>query len=1139
MATTRLRTQTWQVRAVVAVLAALALVAAVLVPAAGAGPGGGAAGPDPSSAAGSGGSDRTYQVTLVTGDVVTWQALGDGQGVATVAAGPDRAFQTIEVGDDYYVIPVDVAPLVGTALDRELFNIPGLVEQGYHDAATDGIPVVVTGAGLPGERATNTAPDWAGAVTVERRLDSVGGFAGTVDHEDADRLGEELATAAREVADGGMGAAAARQLGTIWLDRKVEVQLDESVPQTGAPEAWAAGYDGTGTTIAILDTGIDETHPDIGDKVVASANFSGTDSVADHHGHGTHVAATAAGTGDASGGLRKGVAPGADLVNVKVLDDNGFGSVSGIIAGMEWAAEQDVDVISMSLGGGPTDGTDPMSQAVNAITEEHGVLFVIAAGNSGPFEQSVEAPGVADAALTVGAVDKQSALATFSGRGPRVGDFAIKPDITAPGVSIVAARAAGTSMGTPVDDLYTAANGTSMATPHVAGAAAILLQQHPDWDPATVKGALVGTAEPAAELTVYEQGGGELDVAAASTTDVVATPGTLNLGYHQYPHDDTDPVTETLTYTNHGDAEVTLDIAVQVADEEGNPAADGMVTVEPTTLTLAPGASGEVAVTVDVGVGAESLYSGTVVASVGGEPVTTTPTGFYKEGEMYQLTVEGVARDGRPARGTVDVVDVTDTTAYLESASFVDGTATLRLPPGTYSVMGVINTLTPDDLFYVGQTMMGDPEIEITGDTTLTWDAREAAEITVDTGDDAQMVGHTMGYHRAGSELGSYTHSWVGGTWPFSAGATDAAGSGFFEFYTKYEMHDAGASRFYDLVFPEPDAIPGELDYVVDRADLVTLETDYHSDAPDHEYGWTRASWRPYEFFAVNILRYLPVPTEQTELVTADDTRYMQTVYAQTPFTGSLNEAITTYEPGDHREVSWFASPSTPTLFEPTASSAGTLPVREGDVLRLYVTEWGDAYAHEQQHTGHLDTSVDTAQFRLYQDGALVTEAPRAYAEFPVAAGDSRIRLELDVAREADWWTTSVRTSTAWELDSSTTAEATPLPLLQVEYDLGLGLDNSRPHPSSAGGPATVGIEVRHPRGVTGAEIEGARVWVSYDDGGSWRERPVRETSDGSFEVVLDRRPGGTHASLRVHAWDADGNTVEQDVIRAFALGQR
>ena len=161
-----------------------------------------------------------------------------------------------------------------------------------------------------------------------------------------------------------------------------------------------------------------------------------------------------------------------------MLDDGGSGYDSSIIAGMEWAAHSGAKVVSMSLGGDPTDGTDPMSQAVNDLTAETGALFVVAAGNAGA-ARTVGSPGAAASALTVGAVDRDDNLAEFSSRGPRLGDNGLKPEITAPGVGIVAARAAGTTMGTPVDDAYTTASGTSMATPHVAGAAAILAQEHP------------------------------------------------------------------------------------------------------------------------------------------------------------------------------------------------------------------------------------------------------------------------------------------------------------------------------------------------------------------------------------------------------------------------------------------------------------------------------------------------------------------------------------------------------------------------------------------------------------------------------------------------------------------------------------
>ena len=143
---------------------------------------------------------------------------------------------------------------------------------------------------------------------------------------------------------------------------------------------------------------------------------------------------------------------------------------------MEWAAAQGADVVNMSLGAAfPSNGTAPMDQAVNALTRGSGTLFVVAAGNSGPSGSSVGSPGSADEALTVGAVDSADQIAEFSSRGPRIGDFAVKPDVTAPGVDIVAPLAAGAALGNDgqvVDGRYLKLSGTSRATPHVAGAAA-------------------------------------------------------------------------------------------------------------------------------------------------------------------------------------------------------------------------------------------------------------------------------------------------------------------------------------------------------------------------------------------------------------------------------------------------------------------------------------------------------------------------------------------------------------------------------------------------------------------------------------------------------------------------------------------
>ena len=193
----------------------------------------------------------------------------------------------------------------------------------------------------------------------------------------------------------------------------------------------------------------------------------------------------------------------------------------------------DADVVNLSLGGEASDGTDPLSRAIDELSASTDTLFVVAAGNSGG-PSTITSPGAAKAALTVGAVDDADAVAWFSSRGPRLGDAGVKPDVAAPGVSITAARAAGTSLGLPVDDYYTDLEGTSMATPHVAGIAAILKDQHPDWDGERIKAVIAGSTVPVANATAFEVGTGLVDAARAIGRTVVAE-GALDLGFFAVP----------------------------------------------------------------------------------------------------------------------------------------------------------------------------------------------------------------------------------------------------------------------------------------------------------------------------------------------------------------------------------------------------------------------------------------------------------------------------------------------------------------------------------------------------------------------------------------------------------------------------
>ncbi len=318
----------------------------------------------------------------------------------------------------------------------------------------------------------------------------------------------------------------------VYLDEELQVTLAESVPLVGAPSVWqmtdAAGnpVTGQGITVAIIDTGIDYTHPDLGGcfgmgcKVIGGYDFVNDDpDPLDDHGHGTHVAGIVA-----ANGQLKGVAPEARLLAYKVCNEYGSCSESDVIAALERAADPDGDpmtddmpaVINMSLGGrGASD--DPLAQATSHAVDQ-GIVVVVAAGNNGNY-YSIGNPGLVAKAITVGASTKSDELASFSSKGPADG-YNIKPDIVAPGVDINSTAPGGG---------YIQMSGTSMASPHVAGAAALMLQLHPEWTPARIKALLMNTAQSLGEDSLSE-GTGRLRVDRAARATTVIQPATLSLG---------------------------------------------------------------------------------------------------------------------------------------------------------------------------------------------------------------------------------------------------------------------------------------------------------------------------------------------------------------------------------------------------------------------------------------------------------------------------------------------------------------------------------------------------------------------------------------------------------------------------------
>jgi len=304
----------------------------------------------------------------------------------------------------------------------------------------------------------------------------------------------------------------------VWQDLPVHAFLDTAVPHVNVPQVWSAGLTGRGIRVAVVDTGLDPDHPDFAGRIVAGEDFVG-EGVRDRNGHGTHVTGIAAGAGS----VYRGVAPDASIYVGKALHNDGSGTMSDVIAALEWCVDQRVQVINISLGASePGDGTDALSVACDAVVQQ-GIVVCVAAGNDGPSSGTVGLPGCARQVITVGACSNRDVVLSFSSRGPTL-DGRVKPDLVMPGEDIVAARAVNTTIGMPVNALYTSISGTSMATPFVTGAVALLLEAVPTLKPAEVKERLMKAAIDLG-VDANAQGAGRVDVYAAYQGQTSPEPG--------------------------------------------------------------------------------------------------------------------------------------------------------------------------------------------------------------------------------------------------------------------------------------------------------------------------------------------------------------------------------------------------------------------------------------------------------------------------------------------------------------------------------------------------------------------------------------------------------------------------------------
>ena len=278
---------------------------------------------------------------------------------------------------------------------------------------------------------------------------------------------------------------------------------------------------GRGVGIAVLDTGV-YPHPDFAGRLCCFQDMVGGRKLPyDDNSHGTHVMGVLGGSGKRSGGRYEGVAPGASLIGVKVLDRDGNGSVTDLLRGLSWIRKQKdrygIRIVNISVGSVPKRETAETSALVRGVEAAwaDGLVVIVAAGNEGPEARSVTTPGISRKVITVGCSDDQQAvrvggvsMVDYSGRGP-TGSCVCKPDVVAPGAAVVSCCVPSVRK----NHYYGIKSGTSMATPVVSGAAALLLEKYPYFTPKEVKLRLLERARDLG-LPRNQQGRGMVDLAA-------------------------------------------------------------------------------------------------------------------------------------------------------------------------------------------------------------------------------------------------------------------------------------------------------------------------------------------------------------------------------------------------------------------------------------------------------------------------------------------------------------------------------------------------------------------------------------------------------------------------------------------------
>ena len=1080
-------------------------------------------------------------ITLVTGETLEVVESGDKRQITVASDHEPHAFANYEDEGGEYVVPHNADLDV---FSEELFNIDLLLDVD----AEDGTPVIIrSNDGV----ATASSVASVDGVDVGAELDIIDSVAGTI------ALGDDA------TAESLTSSAAIEQ---VYLDAPFETQLDISTQAVQA-EAFREQYDvdGEGVDIAVLDTGVDADHPDFGDRVVDQVDFTG-DGIGDVIGHGTHVAGIAAGDGNVGNESLVGVAPGANVMDVKVLGDAGTGNISTIVEGIEYALDEDADMLSMSLGG-PPQAEDPLTMAVESATEQ-GTPAIVSAGNEGDYF-GITSPANAEGAVAVGATqfstqfDEERPAEWFSSAGPTDFDHLVKPEVVAPGTALLSDINATGSQDAG-EFPYTEKAGTSMAAPHVSGAVALMKSAGVDLEPDELEDRLVSTADPLKDAfgdpDVFQKGGGAVRTVDAMEAELQIHDAVTSFGLYEEATTDT----AIIPVENIGDESLEVETALELRNLESEQDISDQAELNQTTFTVEPGEIEHVELEVDT-TDAVGLNSG-LVDFVANDTEYNAPFGFLKGIEV--VVEKELHENSSTAAG--DHIQVWDEDGNIVDAGSEAFTAAnehrfLVFEPMNLTAWSGGNLDPTDEQEDIqGDDPVGDPVVTITedervdfDDNTITLYENETQPLELDTSEaqhqplEVREIEQTAyAFPDEDTQLRrSFRFMGEGGIDTVHFSPFEEASD--YEWSTEYHLYeDQGAGldtpHAYHLYY-EGDEMPADGSSVaVDHDELIQEDIEFHRSF-DPQNKWLSAHIYPVNYDVLSSFAVVSDigldRTEQTWYRTPEIVEFSENWYSAEPgqnnwVTGDrefqhartedpdLSVGETIFEAGETYQSEIGAEPLFPYL--------NFWDYNEFDDELVFQMLWHADQADDKFHlyNGDRDNPFDNT-FEFVLDGETIEEgsvSSFSTVEFEEVLG-STMEIHMESNRLLDTLHPSVAEASATVHFEEATANAPP----QIEeFDVDRSAHNEMP-----AGEQTVTVTLAD----TGAGIDEFEAYYGPDTDGSpfadesegWTEATVEHLEDTTYEVSVNTTGMRGALDLAVHAVDGDDNSfqaVANDTLR-------